>query len=124
MYAKAALMNPIRFLCVQKYAKLPVSNLTIRGEKRTSSPPSLLLGAALHGARVLARCKTPSSCKALAAAAWERDAAAEGTLRSPLPTLPGCSGFRGTAGQSQQRNRPEEHDHLLCIFRRSFSVLL
>lgn len=47
MYANTTVMNPMRFLCVQKYARLPVSDIMIKREKRTSvleiSPLSLLL---------------------------------------------------------------------------------
>lgn len=37
MYANTAIMNPIRFLSTQKYARLPVSNVMIRRENRNSS---------------------------------------------------------------------------------------
>lgn len=129
MYANAAIMNPIRFLCIQKYAKLPVSNLTIRGEKRTSalemSPPPLLLELLCRGPGDQYTAKLSASAKSwLLLLPPGKGAVAKGTPRLPLPTLSGCSGFRGTVGQSQQRNRPAERDHLLYIFRSSHSLLL
>lgn len=67
MYANAAIMNPIRFLCVQKYAKLPGSNLTIRGEKRTSaldmSSPPLLLELPCTGLGCWYTAKLPAPAK-------------------------------------------------------------
>lgn len=68
-------------------------------------------GAALHWAGVLLlHSKTPSSCQVLvaAAAAWKmpgKRGIAAGRQRLALPTLPGCSGIRGTSGQGQQSNR-------------------
>lgn len=111
MYANTAMMNPIRFLCIQKYARLPVSNIMIRGEKRTSaletSPLSLLLELLCTGLGSWYTAKLPAPAKScwLLQLSGNRGTAAEGTQRLALPALPGCSRFTGAAGQGQQNNR-------------------
>lgn len=111
MYANTAIMNPITFLCIQKYARLPVSNIMIRREKRTSaletSPPSLLLELLCTGLGSWCTAKLPAPAKPwwLLELPGKRGTAAEATQRLALPTLLGCSRFEGTAGQGQKSNR-------------------
>lgn len=98
MYANTAMMNPIRFLCIQKYARLPVSNIMIRGAKRTSaletSPLSLLLELLCTGLGSWYTAKLPAPAKScwLLQLSGNRGTAAEGT----------CPLYQAAAGSQVQ----------------------
>lgn len=110
MYANAAIMNPIRFLCIQKYAKLPVSSLTTRGGKRTSAlemlPPSLLLEVPCMGLGCwyAAKLSAPAKSWQLLLCGKERRYS-QGDSEVALAHFTRLRWFRGTIVQSQQRNR-------------------
>lgn len=130
MYANAAIMNPIRFLCVQKYAKLPGSNLMIRGEKRTSalemsSPPlPLELPCTGLGCRYTAKLSAPAKSWLLLLPGKERHCGL-GSSEVALTRFTRLQwGQRYSWWKPTEKQRLAEHDHPLYIFRSSHSLVL
>lgn len=131
MYANAAIMNPIRFLCVQKYAKLPGSNLTIRGEKRTSalemsSPPLVLeLPCTGLGCRYTAKLPAPAKSWLLLLLPGKESHCGLGSSEVALThftRLQWCQ--RYSWSKPTEKQRLAGHDHPLYIFRSSHSLVL
>lgn len=95
MYANTAIMNPIRFLWTQKYARLPVSNTMIRRKKRTSaletSPMSLLPESLRTGLGSWYTAKLPAPSKSW----WQLQ------LEKEALQLRGCRGWHCSLYQAE-----------------------